>query len=64
MAQFTMCMECKYCNKKRENAQGKVRCTRYSRFVDPNQESCDGFYNEDYYNKKHFALYDETIGRW
>ena len=46
--EYTICMDCKYCNLKRENEEGKVRCTRYSQFVEPNQKSCDGFYNEKY----------------
>lgn len=39
--EYTICMDCKYCNTKRTNEEGKVRCTRYSQFVEPNQKSCD-----------------------
>lgn len=38
--EYTICMDCKYCNTKRTNEEGKVRCTRYSQFVEPNQKSC------------------------
>ena len=59
--EYTICLDCKYCNPKRKNEEGKVRCTRFSQFVSTNQKSCDVFYNEDYYNAKHLALFREMM---
>lgn len=60
--EYTLCMDCDYCKTDRKNEQGEVRCRRYSMFVNPNQKSCEGFYNEKYYNLKHLKLFAEMKG--
>jgi hypothetical protein len=37
------CICCHYCDTDRKNEKHQVRCTRYSRFVNPMDISCDGF---------------------
>lgn len=60
--EYTLCSDCQYCKKERKNDQGQARCTRYSRFVNPNSKSCEGFYNENYYNEKHLQLFKQMKG--
>lgn len=40
---YELCMDCDYCDTDRKNEQGKVRCTRFSQYVDLKQLSCSAF---------------------
>ena len=51
---YELCMDCDYCKTDRKNEQGQVRCTRFSRFVNANNESCKEFQVEG--NKEHGIL--------
>jgi len=43
---YELCMDCDYCKTDRKNEQGKVRCTRFSQYVNPNDKSCKDFHHE------------------
>lgn len=51
MAEFIQCRWCEYCDTNRKNGD-KVRCKRYSQWVDPCDYGIKGCKNYDYYQKE------------
>lgn len=47
MKNLIICSECEHCDNTRINDSGQVRCKRFSKFVD-NDDNCDEYsYTED-----------------
>lgn len=42
--EYVICMDCDHCDVSRQNEQGQVRCTRFSRYVNRDDKGCDEFY--------------------
>ncbi len=45
--EHNICGDCEFSNTHRVNEQGQVRCTRFSRFVNLNDKSCEAFLKGD-----------------
>ena len=43
---YFICTDCDYCEKDRKNDDGQVRCTRFSKFVNPDDMECKDFHRE------------------
>lgn len=44
---YTICSDCDYCKTDRKTEQEKVRCTRFSRFVNKNDKTCEAFHYKE-----------------
>lgn len=51
MAEFIQCRWCEHCDTNRKNGD-KVRCKRYSQWVDPCGYGISGCKNYDYYQRE------------
>ena len=44
---YTICSDCDYCRTDRKNEQGQVRCTRFSKFVNSNDKTCEAYCDKE-----------------
>ena len=54
---YTICSDCDYCKTDRKNEKGQVRCTRFSKFVNSKDKTC-----EEYRSKGMQKIYDLMKG--
>ena len=60
---YYVCGDCDYCKIDRMNEQGKIRCTRFSRFVNSYDMACQDFHRKVFNTEELRKLLDSLERR-